>query len=303
MPMDLFELIAEQTFKKVRTLDLSCGFEPFMTKNFLDYARIARKYCVGQISICTNGLLMDEEKIRTIISERLLDEISISCDGLTEPTYNSIRINGKFSNVLSVLKILKNEKRNKKTSKPVVRLNYTMLRRNIEELENAYSFVKEYDINILQLRHAKLTKEFYGLFNESLFYHKDLSDAIISKIKNQFKKDKNLALITPSLFSGNSNSTGEKSNCAYPWFNFIVSSKGDLRICNIAIVGNFTKQSFSDMMHSSFTRNIYSKLLRGDYKDLCQNCYTVSDIGNVNDKSTFIPDNIIPDRVQTGELT
>ncbi len=302
LPIDLFELIAKQTFKKVGILDLSCGFEPFMTKHFLDYARIARKYCNGQIGICTNALLMDEEKIQTIISERLLDEINISCDGLTEPTYNSIRRNGSFYKILSVLKILKNEKQNKKTSEPVIRLNYTMLRRNIEELENAYDFVKEYGINILQLRHAKLTKEFSGLFNESLFYHQDLSDAILSKIRCQFERDKSLTLISPALFSEKSNFISDKSNCAYPWFNFIISSNGDLRICNIGVVGNFTRQSFSEIIQSSFARNIYSRLLKGDYKDLCQNCYTISDMGSVKEKSTFIRDDIIPDRVQTGEL-
>jgi hypothetical protein len=123
-----------------------------------------------------------------------------------------------------------------------------------------------------------------------------------SKVTDQFKKDKNIQLIYPPLFSGESASVVDKSACAYPWFNFIISSNGDLRLCNIGVIGNLKQSSFSNIKASGFVQVIYRRLLKGDYEDLCKNCYTISDMENIRNKSTFIREDIMVDRAQTGEL-
>jgi len=297
MPLRLFETIAQQIFKKVTLLDMSCGFEPFMTKRFIDYVRIARKYCKGYIGACTNGLLLDEAKVNSIVSEGLLDEINISCDGLTETTYNSIRGKGNFSTLLPVFDLINKNKQELKVNKPVVRMNYTMMKRNIEELEHAFDFVKRYNIDILQLRHVRFTKPFSALFNESLFYHQKLSDTIINKIINDFKKDRSRQLIHPPLFTSSTNVVTNKSACAYPWFNFTISSDGTVKMCNIGSIGNCNEQSFQEILQSEQVRNIYRNLMKGKYEKLCENCITVSDMGSVKERTTFIREDLQPDRL------
>ncbi|KHD08201.1 hypothetical protein PN36_27210 [Candidatus Thiomargarita nelsonii] len=298
MPMELFESIAQQTFPQTRFLELSCGFEPFMNKNFLDYARIARKLCRGHISICTNALLMKDQIIGEILRENLLDELIISIDGITESTYNAIRVKGNFSKLLSVLDSLKRQKEDR--NKPIVRMNYTMMRNNIEELEDVYEFVKKYDIKVLQLRHAKLTPPFSQLFDDSLFFHKELYDSVISKVKKQFDNDKNRSLIHPPLFSENQSNTtvANKQNCAYAFFNFIISSNGDVNMCAIGSIGNFYQHSFKEMLKSEKVKDIHASLLKGDYQALCKDCYLVNDLGDVQHKSTFIQEDTLPDRLR-----
>jgi len=295
MPMEMFESIAGQVFHKTRMLDLSCSFEPFMTKNFLDYVRVARRYYSGYIGICTNALLMNEEKIVSIVEEELLDEINISIDGITESTYNSIRRKGDFNRLLKVLSMLKDIRARYGGKKvPIVRMNYTMLRKNIEELEGVYDFAKEYDINIVQLRHAKLTKPFADLFNESLFFHQELSDSIMKKVRRRFNRDSSITLIHPPLFSSGRPGRISKSVCAYPWFNFIISSNGDVNLCYIGSMGSFAVNTFEEMLSSEIVVNSRSRLLRGDYDELCKDCYSVSDMENVQKKSTFIREDLMP---------
>ncbi len=299
MPLDLFESIAQQTFRNTQFLELSCGFEPFMNKKFLDYARIARKLCRGHISICTNGLLMKDQTIHEILSEQLLDEIIISMDGMTESTYNAIRMNGNFSNLLSVLDSLKKQ-REGRLKKPIVRINYTMMRNNIEELVNVYDFMKKYDIDVLQLRHAKLTIPFAHLYGDSLFFHQELYDSVITTVKKQFAHDKSKTLIYPPLFSESNNKTSvaNKKNCAYAFFNFIISSNGDVNMCSIGNIGNFHQRSFQEMLASQAVKQIHHQLLKGDYQELCKDCYIVSDIGDIQHKSTFIQEQVMPDRLR-----
>ncbi|MBF0467209.1 MAG: radical SAM protein [Nitrospirae bacterium] len=286
MPVDMFESIAKQIFGKTRVLDLSCGFEPFMTRDFLSYLRIARKYCRGFISICTNALLLNEETIEAICGEQLLDELIISVDGIKESTYHSIRINGDFNKLISNLKILKEKKGN--ASKPVVRLNYTMLRQNIDELPGIYEFVKKYDINAVQLRHAKLMAPFNDLFNESLFYYQDLYDEVMREIIPQFHKDNHIKLIHPPLFSDKNPIVADKSQCAYPWFYFIISSDGNVKMCHSGYIGNIGQSCFSDMISSDFVKRTRGLLLKGRHEEICGGCHNISDIGSTKAKEYYI---------------
>lgn len=288
MSLEMFESIAQQVFGKARLLDLSCGFEPFVTKGFIDYMRIARRYCRGQISLCTNGLLLDQAKMEAIVAEHLLDEINISCDGLSHATYDSIRKNGDFDRLLSVLRSLREAKERHHTNRPVVRLNYTMMKRNIEELHAVHEFTREYGVQILQLRHVKLTAAFSSLFPESLYFHQELSDRIISEVKGRFDGDPERRLIHPPLFSGKVTAAADKSICAYPWFNFVIASNADLHLCNIGRVGNFHEQSFARMIRSQYVQDVRKDLLRGRFEKHCRSCHTISDMDNVRMKETFI---------------
>ncbi len=295
MSMEMFESIARQVLHKTRMLDLSCSFEPFMTKNFLDYVRVARRYYKGYIGICTNALLMSEEVINSIIDEGLLDEINISIDGITESTYNSIRTNGDFRKLVEVLSMLKNARNSRRGGRlPIIRLNYTMLRRNIEELDAMYDFAKKYDVNIVQLRHAKLTRPFSHMFGESLFFHQELSDAVVERVRRRFNAGSGMTLIHPPLFSSRKPRKVTRAACAYPWFNFIISSNGDVNLCYIGSMGNISRNTFREMLSSELVVESRSRLLRGDYKEVCRNCYSVSDMEEIHDKSTFIREDLMP---------
>ncbi len=198
--------------------------------------------------------------------------------------------------MLPVFDLINKNKQELKVNKPVVRMNYTMMERNIEELEHASDFVKRYNIDILQLRHVRLTKPFSTLFNESLFYHQELSDTVINKIIDDFKKDGSRQLIHPPLFTGSTNAVASKSACAYPWFNFTISSDGTVRMCNIGTIGNCNEQSFQEMLRSERVRNIYRNLMKRKSKELCENCATISDMGSVKERTTFIREDLQPDR-------
>jgi len=297
MSLETFTSIARQVFGKTRLLDLSCGFEPFMTKGFLDYMRIARRHCRGQISLCTNGLLLDPEKVETMVAEYLLDEINISCDGLCRATYDSIRKNGDFDRLLQVLRLIKEAKERHHARWPMVRLNYTMMRRNIEELVGVHEFTREYGIGILQLRHAKLTGAFSSLFSESLYFHQELSDRIISEVKGLFDRDPERCVIHPPLFSDKTVTATDKSNCAYPWFNFVVSSNGDLHMCNIGRIGSLHDQPFMQMLRSPYVKKVRRDLIRGRFEEYCRSCHTISDMENVTQKETFICEEAGPSTV------
>ncbi|MBF0342840.1 MAG: radical SAM protein [Nitrospirae bacterium] len=287
MPLEMFESIALDVFTRVRVLELSCGYEPFLTKGFIDYLRVARRYCRGSISVCTNATLLDDTIIGTIVGERLLDEIIVSIDGLTGATYNKVRVNGDFNRVLAALRSIKEHRGNRDA--PVVRINYTMLRLNVEELEGVYEFARQYGVGIVQLRHARLARPFNDLFGESLFYHQGLYDSIITGLKHRFETGgTGVALIHPPLFSqGHSGGEG-KSQCAYPWFYFIIASDGGVKMCHSGLIGSVCERPFSELLRVDEVKAIRRHLLRGEYKSVCGDCLTINDVSDVRLIDAFI---------------
>lgn len=296
MSLELFEKIAKQIFPKTRFIDFSNLFEPFMAPNFLDYLRITRKYCPGHISIPTNGMLMNEKIVEEMINEDLADELQFSIDGTTAKTYNSIRQNADFDTIVSILDKINKEKKahNKKT--PKLRVNYTLLERNIDDLNGVYDFVKKYGIEVLQLRHARLGRDFSNLFNESVFYHKEHFDTVLKKVIKQFSKDKSVTFIHPVLFEDKHSFITDKSGCAYAWTHFSILASGDIKICNVGIIGNLEKQSFKEILNSDRVKQIRRDLLKGKEDIVCSNCYTVSDLIDVQDENSFIQKDAIPDQ-------
>ncbi|MBF0316591.1 MAG: radical SAM protein [Nitrospirae bacterium] len=287
MPLEVFDCLARDIFGMVRVLELSCGYEPFLTKGFLDYLRIARAHCHGVISVCTNATLLNDDIIGRIVTEGLLDELIISIDGLTEATYNAIRPNGDLNRVLSALSSIKTYRGKGKT--PVVRINYTMLRSNVEDLAHVYEFARDYGVGVVQLRHARLARPFDELFEQSLFYHQELYDATINALRHKFDAAApEIMLIHPPLFSRQQPVTADKSQCAYPWFYFIIASDGNVKLCHSGVVGNINERPFSALMRSDRVRDIRRRLLRGEQGAVCGDCLTINDVSDVRQSETFI---------------
>ncbi|MBF0536733.1 MAG: radical SAM protein [Nitrospirae bacterium] len=297
MPLEVFDSLARDIFGMVRVLELSCGYEPFLTKGFLDYLRVARRYCHGYISVCTNATLLNDDVIGRIVAEGLLDEVIVSIDGLTEATYNGIRPNGDFKRVLAALGSIKAHRG--KGSTPVVRINYTMLRSNVEELRHIYEFAREYGVGIVQLRHARLARPFDELFGQSLFYHQELYDKTIGALRHQFDvASPKIVLIHPPLFSQRETTinvrspgaswSGSKKQCAYPWFYFIIASDGAVKLCHSGVIGNINERPFSALLRSDRVRDIRRRLLRGEHKAICADCLTINDVSDIRQPEAFI---------------
>ena len=67
MPVEVFEVIARKVFDKAAVLNLSCGAEPLMSRHFDQIMAIVQGYHIPWVELVTNGTLLDEHRIRTLI--------------------------------------------------------------------------------------------------------------------------------------------------------------------------------------------------------------------------------------------
>jgi len=152
MELPLFRKIADEVFPKTRFLYLSCATEPLMNKEFSDYLHVMGEYKVPFTSFCTNGQLITEKVVEASIRSEL-SEIIFSIDGATAETYEAIRRGGKWDRLVKNLDLVATMKRDAKTRKPAVRMNFTCMQTNIEELPAMVDFAADHGAESLHVRH------------------------------------------------------------------------------------------------------------------------------------------------------
>lgn len=140
----LFKRIVDEICDKVPALRLSLRGEPTLHPKFFECVSYAKQKGVREISMLTNGSKLSCEFIEKLV-EIGLDWLVISVDGLNEK-YESVRRPLKFKDTLQKIKNLKLIKQQKKSTKPVVKVQgiWPAIKDNPEAFYN--TFIDDVDL-------------------------------------------------------------------------------------------------------------------------------------------------------------
>lgn len=165
MEMSTFEHIAPSVLPHARSVILYGG-EPLMHHNFFAVLAGIKKYEIPFVGFITNGLLLDENAAKKIISAGIY-RVIISIDGATKATYESVRRRARFENVMANVHTLNKERALHHTRMPLLGLNFVMMRRNVAEMPMLVEMASSMDVDIINF--APLTLHpFLGLEEEAL---------------------------------------------------------------------------------------------------------------------------------------
>jgi molybdenum cofactor biosynthesis enzyme MoaA len=148
---DDIERLAEMFFPLALQLHVGCGTEPTMFKGYPDIVKLARRYKVPFVGFTTNGQLLTDTALRTMI-EAGLTEITLSTHGITKETYERLMQGASFEKYHETLKRIADLKRELRVAHPRIRINYTVNTSNLEELRDFFNRFDEYGISVLQIR-------------------------------------------------------------------------------------------------------------------------------------------------------
>ena len=283
MDLGLFSKIAEEVFPLTRVLELSCSYEPLMTKNFVEFLYIAARFLRNRsIGITTNFQLLNEEHIKAASQCRL--EFFVSIDAFSKESYESIRSGASFDRLINNLQAVKGFKAATKSKWPKLRLNFTMMRRNIEELRQIHKFCLRYGFETVFLRHLIVWPQLQKFLPESLYFHKELYNYHIDNIVPPMKNS-GIKMIYPpkydlSLGSEMNQKKFTKGGCALPWCSFQVSADGAFKICRLGNFDDINNSYWNIIDHNPVLQRELAGVLRGD-TEKCQHCIGIG-AGNIN---------------------
>jgi radical SAM protein with 4Fe4S-binding SPASM domain len=141
MPRALFDSIASQLFPRTNILILSILTEPFMTKDFPDRLEAVRASGVPYSEIITNGTLLDEGRITRIL-EADIRCLTVSIDGGTKATYESIRRGARFEDVIANVQLFQTMRARRRAGRTELRINHVLSELNIDRFRDFLTLVE-----------------------------------------------------------------------------------------------------------------------------------------------------------------
>jgi sulfatase maturation enzyme AslB (radical SAM superfamily) len=238
MDLGLFKRIAREIFPLTRVLELSCSYEPLMTKNFSEFLYVAARYLKNRsIGITTNLQLLTDEHIKAASDCRV--EFFVSIDGFSKEMYESIRTGASYEKLIGNLEKINKFKKASNSKWPKLRINFTMMRQNLSELQKLSDFSHCYNFSSVFLRHLIVWPQLEKLLPESLFFHKELYNPYVNNIFIPLHKNGIRVIYPPKYDLSPASQTNPKKftrgGCALPFFSFQLMMDGSFKICRLGI--------------------------------------------------------------------
>lgn len=156
LPVPVFEKIAADLFPRAWRVALGCAAEPMIHPKFKEIVEIAGRYGVPDLWFPTNLLALSESSARALIEHRVTT-IAASIDGVTKETYEKIRVPAKWEQLIARLELLNEVKRRTKSRRPRLRIIFTWMKSNREDLEKLPAFAQRYGAEELDVRYVAPT--------------------------------------------------------------------------------------------------------------------------------------------------
>lgn len=171
MGLEEIRQMARCVFPQALQVVVGCGAEPTLHKDYVEVVRLAKQYKVPDVSLVTNGLLLQRHDIEKLI-EAGLDELIFSMHGVTKPVYEYFMQKGDYDAFVERLGWLSELKRKHGSRSPALRINYTVNADNLDDLHGFFERFGHLDIATLQVR---------PMFENDGIYHGVMDDGHVER--------------------------------------------------------------------------------------------------------------------------
>jgi MoaA/NifB/PqqE/SkfB family radical SAM enzyme len=249
--------------------------EPTLNRHLVDY--IAELASAGvEVWFNTNATLIDEEKADAI-ARAGASKITVSIDGATAPTYETIRRGAKFAAVVRGIRALA-------AAKLEVNLSFVAMASNIHELPAMVELCAELGasgVHVEPLYAQPASDDLIGHYErENLGAAKTNVGALFDQA---FRRANDLGVSLATRFAGERSEFDyvrrvrhERVDwtCSEPWSSIWVTSAGEVRTCctNETSFGNLFERTIGEIWDGGEFRAFRAQHARREIATGCANC-------------------------------
>lgn len=267
-----FKKIMDQLGPYTLNLVLSYLGEPLLNKDIYKMIKYAKTKRPIRVMISTNATLIRDKETALKLVNSGLDHLIISFDGATQKTLNKYRVGADFNQIISAIKSVIDAKKELNVQKPVVEIQFIVMRHNEQEIEIIKKIADDIGVNILSLK----------TFNANLFGKTGKTEK--NKILSFIPKNKNF---TRYKFKKNTLSLSDQHlySCNRPYYGMTINWDGDAVACcydseGYYNFGNLLKQNVKEIWHSKkyneFRKNIFKNR---STMPICRECMGTMNTG------------------------
>jgi radical SAM protein with 4Fe4S-binding SPASM domain len=235
----------------LNSITLFNKFEALTCRDFIPIFDYLSEFNV-ETYFSTNGLLLNKDVLDSIVGR--LTYLTVSVSGFTQETYEKNMCSDGYYKLKEKLTELNSLKKLRKTRYPILRISTVAMLDNLNELEMAIDFTKEFDAEEgLQLTSFKsFTTKLNPLMpmNDIDCYTKKTEEAI------RYADQKNVKLVLQSGALEDNQQQTERlghRDCDLPWHRLSVQPNGDVYPCPMAYdaIDNIRDTSIEEIWNGS----------------------------------------------------
>lgn len=245
--------------------------EPLLCQDFFYFVEESKKHNINVHTISNLQLVNKDVAEKLVLSG--LNELSFSCDGISQETYEKIKVNGKFEKLKSTLDMINKFKLQYNSLFPRLILNFGAMKSNIHELPQVVEFAKKYHVHLIIAYHNVIYLP--DLKDESLYHYQQLSDQKFGLARQQAEK-LGIPMLFPGLFSQPIKQKDNKIYCNYPNRHLYIYSDGRVGPCCMDfpdryILGDINTSTIEEIWNSLLILRLRSEVTNCP-SDTCRYC-------------------------------
>jgi MoaA/NifB/PqqE/SkfB family radical SAM enzyme len=276
---DLFARLRPLFPSLVRAYLFGLG-EPTLNKHLVDYIRELASTGV-EVWFNTNATLIDKEKAEQIALAGA-EKITVSIDGATASTYETIRRGAKFAAVVRGIRALADAE--KKYGRPKVNLSFVAMASNIHELPAMVELCAELGATGVHVEPLYAQPASADLMDHYARENLGAANASVAALFDEaFRRANDLGVTVASRFAGERSefdyvrrARNQRADwtCSEPWSSIWVTSAGEVRTCctNETSFGNLFERTIDDIWNGGEFRAFRAQHARREVAAGCGNC-------------------------------
>jgi len=276
MIFDEFKNLIDMTASHAIKLILYNWGEPFLHKDIVSMIRYAhQKRLATAISSHLNNLPPGCSAEDLVLSG--LDDLIVSCDGLTQQSYEHYRKGGELSRVVQNIQSIVQAKRRLKRHSPVIEFQFLVFAHNEHEVPHVEEFGKKLGVDCVRLAKPYVNRESDEVklpqnpdYVRSEYLKKGIPLSVHADIFNPLA-DRNLCV---SLFQ-------PPLQCFWPWRALVINWNGEVDPCcgknYFGSFGNVFQKPLHEIWNNSlfqYARGWIKARVRNDpsFRIVCRGC-------------------------------
>jgi len=253
--IDSFRNIVDKTAPYLLNIFLYFQGEPFLNSNIYELIKYANSKNIFT-STSTNGHFLSQKNCKKIIDSNL-DKLIISVDGTNQKIYEQYRVGGDLQTVISGIKNIVAEKKKAKSKKPLIELQFLVIKANEHQIDDMKKLSKNLKVNKLSIKTAQV----YNFENDKQYIP-------VNSRYSRYKKFNNKWILKKK----------QKNKCWRLWNSTVITWNGEVLPCCFDkdakySFGNINNEKISEIIRNNKFNTFANKLLnnRKDI-DICSNC-------------------------------
>lgn len=235
--------------------------------------------------IDTNGVCLTPERGHKLISSKMTS-LNISLDAAKPETYKHIRKGSPpLHDILMNIQIFDQLRKSSESKNRInLSLGFTVMRSNIDELEDFISIAARIGADKVECRHLEAYTS--DMIEESLWLNKEKFHLVrIAALKRALAEGIQIGIDSP--FADIASREGHR-HCSQPWSAAVILGNGDVQVCCLpkTKIGNLNESSMEEIWNGASYRDFRLKVNSNSSPSPCRSCTYMRRPGN---EKSYLP--------------